>query len=311
MGCHPRIEIPGTASFLTTRSRNSELWFVNNEKLEEAILGYVAKYATRYSVVLYGIALEGNHKQGVAKFPLMNRSDFMRDLNSSVARAVPRYVLDFPGGSFWGRRYSSEIVPGAEDIEEYFFYTALQPIKDGLVERLSDYPGYNFFHDAIWGIEREYQVVNWKEYNRARKRKGFVPISDYIETYALKYERIPGYEQLTQKEYAEMMLKKFELRREAIVRERRAKGLGFLGREKLLKVRPGSRPKNTKTSDINSHRPRVLSVCPERRAETKAHYFSIYFSYKDASKRYRNGELSVVFPFGTHKPYIPHRLNSG
>jgi len=61
MGYHPRFECRERASFLTTRSRNSELWFVNNPKLEQAILGYAARYAQRRKVKLYALAIEGNH----------------------------------------------------------------------------------------------------------------------------------------------------------------------------------------------------------------------------------------------------------
>jgi hypothetical protein len=91
MGYHIRIETEKIASFQTTRTRNSELWLVNRKKLEDAILGYAARYTTRHEVDLYALALEGNHTHNAALFPKGNRADFMRDFNSSVARAVNRY----------------------------------------------------------------------------------------------------------------------------------------------------------------------------------------------------------------------------
>lgn len=303
VGYHPRVEDSDRHSFLTTRSRNSELWFVNNRPLEKAVLGYAAKYSQKYGSKLYGLAIEGNHIQGVAAFPHLNRAAFMRDFKSCVARAVPRYTT-FPGGTFFGRRYSEEQLPSPEDLEEYFFYTVLQPVQDGLVERISDYNGYNCFHDAVWGIERQFEVMNWKNFNKARKRNPRVPSSRFITIVTLKYDRIPGYEQLSTREYALMMSKKLEERRQRIVEERRAKGLGFMGPEKLKKVKPGSIPRNTKTSTITSHRPRVLCVCPVRRAHHLGIYFDTYWAYKDASKRYRAGDLSVVFPPGTYKPAL-------
>ena len=311
MSYHARIETSEYGSFLTTRSRNSELWFINNAPLEEAILGYAARYKGRYGVSLYGLAIEGNHIQAPASFAGENRASFMRDFNSSVARAIPRYTPEYPGGSFWARRYSSEFLPAEEDIEEYFFYTALQPINDGLVEKLSEYPGYHFFHDAIWGIERTYKVVKWKEYRAAlkrnQKRKKRVWIKDYIEEVKLRYDRVPGYEELTQKEYALMMAKKLEERRVEIVNRRKARGLGFLGAERMKQIPRGARARNSKVSTMESHRPRVLSVSNERRAAVKAWYFEKYFAYKEASKRYRAGEYTVEFPSGMYKPMIPHR----
>ena len=59
MGYHPRIEVSDIASFSTIRTRNSELWLINNEKLENAILGNLAKFATRHKVKLFGFAMEG------------------------------------------------------------------------------------------------------------------------------------------------------------------------------------------------------------------------------------------------------------
>jgi len=34
----------------------------------------------------------------------------------------------------------------------------------------------------------------------------------------------------------------------------------------------------------------------------KAWYFSIYFAYKDASRKYRLGFIDAEFPPGTYKP---------
>ena len=304
MGYHPRFESSKTGSFVTTRSRNSELWFVNNQRLQEAILGYAARYITRYGVKLYAFAIEGNHIQFPAVFPNANRADFMRDLNSTIARAVPHYVSEYPGGPFWGRRYSTEVLPAAEDIEEWFFYTVLQPVQDGLVEKISDYPGYNCFHDAIWGITRTCKVINWGAYNSAKRYRKVVNLADFTEEVTLQYERLPGYEHLSQKEYAKLMERKLEERRCKIVEARRAEGKGFAGREACLRTVPGSVPRETKTSTRYSHRPRVLCVCLERWKQAMGEYFERYYAYREASRRYRAGELTVKFPPGTYKPIL-------
>jgi hypothetical protein len=196
-------------------------------------------------------------------------------------------------------------LPDPEDIEEYFFYTVLQPVKDGLVERISDYPGYNCFHDAIHGIERKFTVYKWAEfYNAARYNNKLTP-NDFSEVVTLRYARIPGYDHLTQTEYAQLMKAKLEERRQKILSERREAGIGILGAQKLLRTAPGSIPRNTKRSDFQSYRPRVLSVSAARREEIKAWYFQIFFEYRHASARYRAGEPCVIFPEGTYKPMVP------
>jgi REP element-mobilizing transposase RayT len=303
MGYHPRQQYRDKSSFVTIRTRNSELWFANNPKVEERGLGLLAKFADRYQVELYAFAFEGNHYHLLADFLHFNRSDFARDFNSGLADAVKRYTSNYTGGSLWARRYSAEIVPGKDDIERQFFYTALQPVQDGLVEKLSQYPFYNFFHDAICGIERKFKIVRWGAYNAARRYNKHVNIKDFTTVYTLKYKRLPGYEHLSQKEYKDLMLQKLELYRQEILAERWRQGkTEFLGPEALLETVPGTPAKKSKKSTRHSHRPRVLSVCNERRAMHKKLYFHTYFRYKEASKRFLAGELDVQFPPNMFRP---------
>ena len=161
----------------------------------------------------------------------------MRDLNSSIARAVPRYTAH-QGGKLWGRRYSNEFLPRNEDIEKYFFYTVLQPVQDGLVPKISQYPGYNCFSDAVWGRKKKFKVVRWGEYNARLKRDPTANIADYTEVVELEYERLPGYEELTQKEYAYLMMKKLEVRRQAIVEQRAARGTRVCRKREPIKNHP-------------------------------------------------------------------------
>lgn len=293
-------------NLLTTRSIKSRLWFVNNPKLENACLGYAAKFSKRYSVKLYALGIEGNHIHATALFPFENRANFMRDLNSCIGRVVSRHVDNYIGGPLWARRYSVEYLPDNPDIEKYFFYVVLQPVQDGLVERISDYPGYNCFYDAVNGIKRQFKVIKWAAYNAAKRFK-HVNIKDYIEMVTLEYSRLPGYEHLSQKEYSKLMHEKLETKRLEIVRYRHLKGKTFLGRGKVGKIKAGAIPHRTKSSSRTSHRPRVLAISDESRAKGYSWYFSVHYAYKDASMRFRLGDVNVAFPAGTYRPYSSYR----
>jgi hypothetical protein len=146
--------------------------------------------------------------------------------------------------------------------------------------------------------------MNWTKYYEAKRWGKQVRKIDYLETYTLEYKRLPGYEHLSQKEYAHLMMQKLEERRLKIVEERYQEGKGFAGRAVLQAMTPGDLPKRTKTSTRTSHRPRVLCVCPVRRSEVLDWYFSIYFHYKEASESYRGGAVDVVFPPGTYRPML-------
>ena len=73
-------------------------------------------------------------------------------------------------------------------------------------------------------------------------------------------------------------------------------------RRDWIDKQPGDIPFFTKTSTMDSHRPRVLSNDLIRREKGLAWYFAIYEKYKEASKAFREGNLLVEFPQGTYRP---------
>ena len=310
MSYHPRIESREHFSFITSRCRNSELWFANNKKLETKILTATAKYSNRYNISLYAFCIEGNHIHQLIHTPDCNRSKYLRDQNSTIARAVPYYVPNYNGGKLWGRRFSSDLVyDNGQDLENWFFYTVLQPVKDGLVDNIFNYREYNCFMDAVSGKKRIFKEVNWKAFNLAKKKNPKAKPKDYLETYTLEYKRIPGYEHLTQAEYKQRMKQELYRRQNALVKAKREKGEDFLGVNRLKQVVPGSLPNNSKTSERYTRRPRVLSVCALRRQQLLDFYFDCLLKYRRASSEYRAGNLNVEFPPGMYKPYLdPPRI---
>lgn len=297
-----RIEDPERGSFVTSRTINSRLWYVNNAELEERLLGWLARYREKYEVKLYAFVRQGNHDHSAAVYPKCNRAGFQRDLKARTAEAVRYLVPNFPGGPLFERRYSEQALPGAEELEEQFFYCALQPVKAGLVQKSSEYPGYNSFNDAISGRIREIRFLEVGAYHEAKKKDPRTPIKDYYRYYTLKYERLPGYEHLSQKEYRKLMLEKYEKRRVAIVEEYMRKGHKFLTREELLSVEPGALPRTTKKSKRYDKRPLVLTKSVERKKQYLAWYFSIYEEYKRCAKAYLGGDIYAVFPARTYRP---------
>lgn len=297
-----RVENPKVGWLGTTKTLHARLWFINNAKLEERVLGYLAKYQEKYEVELFGFALQGNHYHLVAKFSKLNQSAFYRDFNARIAEALRYVVKDFPGGPFVQRRYSAQALPSELDIENKVYYCALQAVNSGLTEKISEYPGYNSFKDAVHGINRKYKVVDWARYNAAKRDNSKAKISDYTKEYTLKYSRIPGTEGLSPKEYIKKMYAEVEKLRLEKVAELKKEGHTFLTRKELLAQKPGSAPKTTKKSSRNSYRPLVICCDPVAMNNYLEEYFSIYHEYKVACRRYLNGEHGVIFPPGTYRP---------
>ena len=129
-----------------------------------------------------------------------------------------------------------------------------------------------------------------------------VNIKDYAEQFELTFSRIPGYEHLSHNEYLRMMEEKAEQRRTKIIEERLAEGKGFAGPEVLQAMEPCALPRNTKKSDRHTKRPLILTLNPEARKSHLDIYFRRLEAYKEASKKFRNGDLNAVFPPGTYRP---------
>jgi len=289
-------------SLITSKTVQGRLWFVNNHQLEERMLGYYAKYMEIFEVITYALVFHGSHTHHLSMFPGCNRAHFQRDFGARTSEAVRAFVPEFGSGHLFARRYAENPLGLPKDIEDRFFYCALQPVLAGLSERIGEYPGYNSVFDAINGIERKYPVVDWTGYKKA-KAKGLKPkVKDFTTYYTLKFTRLPGYEHLSQKEYSKLMLAKLEKRRQKIVADWKAKGHVFMTKKQLSQVKPGSLPSNTKTSKRGDYRPTVLTTCAETKRAFLEWYFAIYAAYKEAVARYFAGELDVEFPPNTYRP---------
>jgi len=294
-----RVESREFVQLITFRTINSALWFVNNKALEERILGYLSKYLKKHGVVIYGFCIVGSHIHLLLRFPRANRAAFCKDLGARTAESVRMLVETFRGGPLFGRRYTPQFLPLDEDVTKYFFYLALQAVESGLAERLSDYSGYNSFHDASLGIKRTYRFFRYGDYNDAKRKNRSVSKKDFWEYHELSFERLPEYASLSKDDYRQKLLSELEKQRANLVTKRKAEGKEFLGRERLRKIVPGSYPTNPKTGGM---RPIVLSVSLEAKKRVLNWYFSIVEQYRLASEAYRNGDFNVSFPDGTYRP---------
>jgi REP element-mobilizing transposase RayT len=297
-----KISVPEETSLITTRTINSKLWFVSATRFQQEILGYLAKYQTLYSVTIYHFILMGNHYHLVAKFPKDNRHKFMQAFNKIFSNAARRHIPGYKGGPIWARRYRPQALPRKEDIFNWFFYSALNPISTGLVSKLSEYNLYNGFADAISGKPRKCKLVNWVKYQNEKRSNKELTVDDCTQYFELKYSRLPGFEDVNKIYYQAIMDMEYQCRRKKLLEKYRAIGNGPIYRKA---TKTGSYPKKTKVSRRYDYRPLVLSLCKL----TKSNYLSWYFceceKHRLASKKYLAGDEAVEFPPGTFKPTKP------
>ncbi len=296
----------GVASFVTRRARNSQLVFANNKPLEARVLGALGMYIEKYDATIYALCLFGSHDHGLFSFAPGTKSEFFRDFGGRTAEAIKKYVPNFGGGSVFERRTSEQAVPPEENgYLESVMYTVLQPIAAGLCKNLSDYPGYNCYHHLITGKPLEVEFFNGSDFRKAKYNNKKADPAKFVERYTINFARIPGYEQMSQKEYRAFIGQEFEKRRNAIIEQYDKRGYKWPDPESLKYTSCTEYARNPKKSERGSFRPLVICKCPVRKEEFLNWYFAIVQKYRAASKKYRAGESSAVFPAGTNKPPGP------
>lgn len=303
MGRDLSFEHPEYCFFGTIRTASSRLWFINNPALEERILAYLARYTEHYGVTLYAFVLMGNHYHLLARFPKGNKASFFRDLNGMISKLTQAKVRSFEGGKLWARRVRNQVVPNNEDIFDRFLYASLNPVAAGLVEKLSEYQAYNSFSDAVRGRTRVYKVVEWQKYNARKHKQPVTTIAEFTKLHKLVYSRLPGYESMSQKDYSSFINGEAERRRIELVKKRKANGLGFATAKTLRDQTPGAKPGSSKTSNRDTHRPLVLTLCIETKRTFLKWYFELTGMFKTASIKFRAGIFTATFPPGTYRPW--------
>lgn len=298
------VEYPDKVVLITIRTIASRLWFVNNQALVENILLYLAKYQEEYQCEVYGFVLLGNHYHLLAKFPLSNRSAFLKAFDSRIAHLVKKHVPHFRDGKLWARRPKVQAVLNSEDVMDRFLYVGLNHVSSGLCEKVSEHNGYTCLVDCFRKHGRKFRVIDWKDFNnRSRYNKKLRP-KDCEKEYTLKFSRLPSLEGLSDSEYQTKVQGLIEARRKKIIEARRSSGQGFAGKHVLRKTKAGSMPRNTKTSTRESKRPLVLTLCMESKQRFLEWYFALLDAYKKASAKFRSGKLNAEFPPGTYRPVL-------
>ncbi|MBP9838709.1 MAG: transposase [Proteobacteria bacterium] len=288
--------------FITTRTLNQKLWFINNSKLEYCILAFLAKYSTLYKVELYAFCLMGNHYHLLARFPNKNRASFLRAFNSIIAKLVATHQKSYPGGKLWGRRAKVQAVPLTQCAVNTLLYSALNPTSTRLTENPKDYPGYNSFFDAINRNIKTFKILNKTAFYRRRQFDSKARKEDFIETYSLRFTTLPSYENASDEEYKQDLLKRYKERRIQIINDYKAQGRSFPNLKNILNIKTGARPFNSKISTRSSKRPLILTSCYQTKSNYLSWYFSILGQFRLAAEKLRKGLSDFFFPAGTYRP---------
>lgn len=280
----PRRHLAGQVSLITRRCSERRNFLRPDAYINEVIAFEVGKGAINHGQAIYAAVAMSNHVHFAVGDSTGNRSDFMRDSMSGIARAGNRHRKR--KGHFWeAGSYCDTVLLDRDAIARKLVYIWLNPVRAGLVERARDWPGFKILPEH-WG--KKFRIEKPGKYYGRRNPKyvEFVP-QPPPEFADMSLEEV--------RKYFEELIKQGE---EELAKERRAKGIKVKGVKAVRATNPMSAPR-TKDRE-GGIRPRFATRDVKLLASAIGAYRGFVEEYEKQRQRWMKGtKRKIVFPAGT------------
>jgi hypothetical protein len=294
------IPDPPTLVSITCRTIQGRFLFKPGPAFNDRFLGILGRAQRRHEMVLNAVSTLSNHFHLLAVPESANQlAAFMRDLQSKLARETNR--LTGWRGPVFERRYEMTVVTEEDRAQiERLAYVLSQSVKEGLVERVRQWPGV---HSAAALIDGLPLAGHWLDRTReyaARNQRMEMPPQFATEESVL-LTPIPCWAHLPPEVYrARVAAMVADIETEAAL-ARSLKGLAVLGVEAILAKDPQHRP----ASLARSPAPLVHAATKAVRKAFYDAYAWFVAAFRDAAERLRQGDRDAPFPSGSFPPALP------
>lgn len=281
--------------FVTARTVQARFLLRPSAQLNEIVGGVLARAVDLHGVHVYGFVFASNHVHLLVHARDGTLSRFMQYLLGNLARKVAPLVGWY--GPFWERRFSAEEVIGDEAVLGRLKYILAHGVKEGLVRRVTDWPGLSCAKQLLGGLTRRFRWFGWvtRWANGKLKEGGEQRYSEkWSETIEFTLALPPSWQSLGERERVEAAKDLIA----SIEREWRGEFPQVVGRARILSIDPHSRPESPKRTP----RPPCHAMFAELRQAFIERYRAFREAYRVASERFRNGDLLVAFPEYSFRP---------
>ncbi|HXO22422.1 MAG TPA: hypothetical protein VOA87_21075 [Thermoanaerobaculia bacterium] len=227
-------------------------------------------------------------------------SSFLCHFNSNLAREAGR--LYGWREKFWGRRFQAIPISEEEAAQlERLRYVLAHGCKEGLVERLRDWPGVS----AVSALLEEKPLKGvWfdrtQEYAARRRGEAFDRLR-YASSYSLKLERLPCWTHLSAELYRERIGEMVDEIEAQAAAQRELGGQLAKGPTAIRAQDPHDRPEKLKRSAA----PLFHAASRRMRRELYEAYAHFVAAFREAAERLLAGDRRAAFPAGSFPPALP------
>lgn len=291
----PRQIIAGRFWMLTRRCTQG-LCLLRPDVQTNEIFNYcLADAARRSGVQVVGYEALSNHYHAVVYDPEARLPEFIEHLNKYTARALNAHWQR--SENLWSTdpTCATHLV-NPSDVMAKLLYTLVNAVAADLVDRVADWPGANSYAAMLSGdpIQVSRPLVYFS-------KTGTMP-----KEVSLALIRPPGYENLSQDQWATFLKEQVRIGEARIRAERVKEGKSVLGCQSVLQT---SHLEASKTRFAPGKlRPEVACKDPETRTLVLLDLKRFRLSHEVARLQLKAKVLDVVFPQGTYKMRIMGHL---
>jgi putative transposase len=284
---YPRQVLPGMTYMITRRCTQRQFLMRPDRETNNAFIYCLAHAASKFGIdVLFTIANTNHHHTGIYDgqgiFPA-----FIEYFHKLFAKC--QNSLRGRSENFWAAEQTSVVrLVDSGAVLDKMTYALTNPVKDDLVERADEWPGVNAY-DAI---------VNDRPLAAERPSHFFRDDGPMPARVSLTFVRPPGFEDMSPKEFTDLVRESVRRVEEASALDRRARGVRVLGREGVLRQDWRGCPRSPETrGELN---PRVAARSRWSRMEALQRNRAFRDAYIAAREAFISGQRDVEFPAGTY-----------
>ena len=288
---------------VTVRTDQSRMLLKPDPAFNEIALGVLGRAQRRYGVGCCSVVFMSNHWHALLQVKdALQLARFMQFVDGNLGKEVGRPELhDWPHG-IWSGRYKAILVSDEPEAQiGRLKYHLAHGVKEGLVGRVTEWPGIHFAKAVLEGKPLKGTWFDRSQEYAARNRGEDYGRLQYATEEELILTPLPCWMDLSPEQYQERVADLVEeIEAEARV-ERERKGLEPLGVEAILKQDPHTRPNQTKKSPVPAFHTASKAV---RQAFWEA-YSTFVAAFREAAEKLKEGDRTVRFPVGSFPPALP------
>ncbi len=273
---------------LSRRCSERRFFLRPSKEVEQAFVYCFAVAAQRYELEVYWLSVMSNHHHDGVRDTQSNCPKFLQYFHGLLARCLNVHLARWE--NFWSAEQSGVLHLGdADAIFDKMIYALTNPVKDHLVDKALNWPGFNSLRYQLSDKPVVVKRPDWF----------FDKNGDMPEQVELSFARPPEFAHLSQQEWADKIRAAVAIEEEKAAMHRKQTGRTILGRKAILRQSPYSWPKTC--TNRRELRPRVASKNKWRRIELLKADKKFQLRYREAFERRRAGEVDVEFPYGTYQ----------